>query len=189
MILTKKYLDYLEKWEGGDNLANLAFDAGGRTNKGITIATWSRLAPRLGYDPTLNGLLKMTYEQWTAMVNEYGKSLVLSGLPEGAAFHVFDYFWGSGSYGVMVVQKRIQYNAETGNLLIDGVFGPRSNVALKRFISANNNWYQLLVDDRKNHMDQLRNTGLPQYTRNYRGWMNRIEEFERLFRPKENKNV
>ena len=122
MANVDKLLPFILKWEGG--FANDPADAGGATNKGVTIATWKRC----GYDKDGDGdidvvdlklitnndvrnrVLKPAYwDRWKAD-NIHSQKI---------ANILVDWVWGSGKHGIVIPQRLLGVNP-------DGIVGDKT---------------------------------------------------------------
>lgn len=153
----KFVLPKLEKWEGG--ISNNPNDTGGFTNKGITIGTWSTLAPKLlGIAGTTSTLSAMNNSQWETIVKYYWDKVSGDEIQnQGVANLLFDSYWNSGWYGP---QRMVIYF----NKVYGTNFNTSANQSLitKDFINAVNskNGYEvceLFWKSRKEHYEAIVN--------------------------------
>lgn len=179
----KLVLDKLSKLEGG--VSNNVNDSGGYTNRGITIGTWSDLAPKLfGIAGTTDSLSRMTQDQWERIVEYYWDSVHASDFQsQGVAELMFDSYFNSGWYGPQ--KMVISFNKKYGTTFNTDV---RSTILPKQFIDAVNekNGYevcQLFWDARKSYYEALvaANPSQRQVQGErvfLNGWLNRLNEYK-----------
>lgn len=121
-----KLAPFVLSYEGG--FVNDPDDAGGATNKGVTLATWRRV----GYDKdgdgdidvadlklisdeeAVNAVLRPHYwNRWKAdQINSQSLANIL-----------VDWVWGSGKHGIVIPQRMLGVQA-------DGIVGPKTLAAL-----------------------------------------------------------
>lgn len=121
-----KLATFVLSYEGG--FVNDPDDAGGATNKGVTLATWRRV----GYDKdgdgdidvadlklisdeeAVNAVLRPHYwNRWKAdQINSQSLANIL-----------VDWVWGSGKHGIVIPQRMLGVQA-------DGIVGPKTLAAL-----------------------------------------------------------
>lgn len=122
----QKLAKFILSFEGG--YVNDPADAGGATNKGVTIATWKSQ----GYDKNGDGKidvkdLKLISDQDAINVvmkphywNRWKADKIND---EWLAYLLVDWVWGSGAYGITKVQKYL-------GVVNDGIVGPKTLAAL-----------------------------------------------------------
>lgn len=120
MADAEKLKPFILRWEGG--FVNDPDDAGGATNKGVTIATFRQF---YGKDATVEQLKRMTDEQWlcifkTGYWDRWRADEINS---QSIANIVVDWVWASGSIGITRVQKILGVEA-------DGIVGRKTLTAL-----------------------------------------------------------
>jgi lysozyme family protein len=178
------------KWEGG--FVNDPADAGGATNKGVTIATWRRV----GYDKDGDGdvdvgdlklisaqdvrdrVLKPYYwDKWRA--DEINSQKVANIL--------VDWVWGSGKYGITIPQRILGVEADgiVGNKTLSAVnFADpdqlysavyKARVDFLNEITQNSiATYEKKLGRKATESELLRDT----YKRFIKGWLNRLESIK-----------
>lgn len=116
----EKLKKFILSWEGG--FVNDPRDAGGATNKGITLATFRQV---YGKDKTVSDLKKITDSQWTTIFKKYywdrWKADQIKN--KWVAYLLVDWLWHSGKYGITKVQQYLKLTA-------DGIVGPKTINAL-----------------------------------------------------------
>lgn len=120
MADAQKLVPFILRWEGG--FVNDPDDAGGATNKGVTIATFRQF---YGAAATVEQLKRITDEQWFHIFkagywDRWRADEIAS---QSVANIVVDWVWASGSYGITRVQKILGVDP-------DGIVGPKTLAAL-----------------------------------------------------------
>lgn len=111
---------FILSWEGG--YVNDPADAGGATNKGVTIGTFRQV---FGNDKTVADLKAMTGAQWHTIFKRYywDRWKADEILDQSVANMLVDWVWASGQYGITNVQKLL-------GVVADGVVGRKTLAAL-----------------------------------------------------------
>lgn len=136
---SKVDLNELSKHEGG--FANHPNDPGKETNRGVTIKTWNAAAAKYGWTPGVEGLKKITQDQWVTIAKTYYWDFMrLDSVDNQAiASAIFHITWGSGP-GVVatIVQQalndigiKVQIDVVNGKLY-RGVIGPETRGGIAR---------------------------------------------------------
>lgn len=187
-------LPYILKFEGG--FVNDPADAGGATNKGVTIATWRQV----GYDKDGDGdidvadlklltdadvrnrVLKPAFwDRWKA-------DRIIS---QGVANILVDWVWGSGKHGIVIPQRLL-------GVVPDGIVGEKTLAAVN---AANpRQLFDAIFEARKKFLHDITNQSVARYERKIgrkateaelkkhtnkrfiKGWLNRLEAIKQ-FRP------
>ena len=172
---------FILSWEGG--FVNDPADAGGATNKGVTIGTFRQV---FGKDKTVADLKAMTDAQWHTIFKRYywDKWKADQILDQSIANTVVDWVWASGQYGITNVQKLLGVAA-------DGVVGPKTIAALdskdakklfrdiyaarlsyyNRIIQASVQKYERKIGRKSTRQEQLKYTN----ERFRKGWIRRLD--------------
>ena len=172
---------FILSWEGG--FVNDPADAGGATNKGVTIGTFRQV---FGKDKTVADLKVMTDAQWHTIFKRYywDKWKADQILDQSIANTVVDWVWASGQYGITNVQKLLGVAA-------DGVVGPKTIAALNskdakklfrdiyaarlsyynRIIQASVQKYERKIGRKSTRQEQLKYTN----ERFRKGWIRRLD--------------
>lgn len=120
MANPQKLVPFILRWEGG--FVNDPDDAGGATNKGVTIATFRQF---YGADATVEQLKHITDEQWFNIFKSgyWDRWRADEIACQSIANIVVDWVWASGSHGITQVQKILGVDT-------DGIVGPKTLAAL-----------------------------------------------------------
>ena len=118
---------FIRTFEGG--FVNDTDDAGGATNRGVTIATWRKQ----GYDKDNDGDidvadLKIITDDDAMNImkrNYWDRWQADKIIDQSIANILVDWVWGSGSYGIKIPQRML-------GVKVDGVVGPKTIDALNR---------------------------------------------------------
>lgn len=174
------WYSYMRKWEGG--YSNDPDDPGGETMRGVTLRTFRRLGPKLGYAGN-------DYELFRRMPEELHRKIAREAFwnpvakyleNECITIYVVDYIWGSGSVGVKKIQRYLNERYGAG-LEVDGIFGAKTAEALNKAIKKRGAKSVLkdLMNIREHHLlVQLQ----PKYSKFYKGWRNRLMDARRVVR-------
>lgn len=187
-------LPYILKFEGG--FVNDPADAGGATNKGVTIATWRQV----GYDKDGDGdidvadlklltdadvrnrVLKPAFwDRWKA-------DRIIS---QGVANILVDWVWGSGKHGIVIPQRLL-------GVVSDGIVGEKTLAAVNA--ADPRQLFDAIFEARKKFLHDITNQSIARYERKIgrkateaelkkhtnkrfiKGWLNRLEAIKQ-FRP------
>lgn len=180
MANIKPYAVWNRKWEGG--YVNDPDDAGGETNKGITIATWKKAGNDIGeklknvihkgkhYNLVTKSLYEMTDQQhedvlkrlfWDVWKGDEIKS-------QSVAEMVVQWFWGSGYEGIKRTQKVL-------GVVADGIVG---NKTLATLNSADpKELFYKLKQARIDHFNEIVQKR-PSNAKFLKGWLNRLNDLK-----------
>ena len=158
------------KWEGG--YVNDILDKGGATNKGITISTWKSQ----GWDKDSDGdidvedLKKITVEDFTIILkkNYWDRWKADNIINQSIADIVVDWVWGSGVWGIKIVQRIL-------DLKEDGIVG---NITLTKLNNANQKeLFDKIFQARLKFINDIVKNN-PSQKRFIKGWTNRLNDFK-----------
>lgn len=184
---------FILKWEGG--FVNDPADAGGATNKGVTISTWQKC----GYDK--NGDGKIDVADLKLISNDDVKNRVLKPYywdkwkadqikSQKIACILVDWVWGSGVYGIKIPQRLLGVEA-------DGIVGKKTLAALNAqdpdklfdklyqarvkyfndIVASSVAKYEARIGRKSTETERLRHTN----QRFLKGWMNRLNDLKKTF--------
>ena len=187
-------LPYILKFEGG--FVNAPADAGGATNKGVTIATWRQV----GYDKDGDGDIDVA--DLKLLTNADVRNRVLKPAfwdrwkadrikSQGVANILVDWVWGSGKHGIVIPQRLL-------GVVPDGIVGEKTLAAVNAADSRQ--LFDAIFEARKKFLHDITNQSIARYERKIgrkateaelkkhtnkrfiKGWLNRLEAIKQ-FRP------
>lgn len=152
------------RWEGG--FVNDPDDAGGATNKGVTLATFRKF---YGADATVAQLKKITDEQWLHIfkVGYWNKFKADDITDQSVANMCVDWLYNSGIAAIKRVQKIV-------GVVDDGIVGPKTIAAINAK-EAQPLFYQIRAARIAFVETIARNK--PSQRKFLQGWKNRILSF------------
>lgn len=168
----------LLRHEGG--FVNDPADPGGATNKGVTMGTFQQCARRiLGVEPTLDNLRALSdadagkiYKAlyWDKV---HGDEIALQDL----ANIVFDFHVNAGGNASKLLQRVLNAQGVTPQIVVDGVIGAGTLAALGKV--DNVAVYTAYKQGRKDYYNTLvaQRPGLGKFLK---GWLNRVDSFPDL---------
>lgn len=185
-------LPYILRWEGG--FVNDPADAGGATNKGVTIATWRQVGydkngdgkidvedlKLISNDDVLNRVLKPHYwDRWKAdQINSQKIANIL-----------VDWVWGSGKHGIVIPQRILGVEADgvVGNQtlsavnfadpdqLFDAIFQARIDF-FNEITQSSIAKYEQKIGRKATEQELLKHTN----KRFLKGWLNRLQSIKTI---------
>ena len=172
MADVKKLFPFILRWEGG--FVNDPADAGGATNKGVTIATWRQVGydkdcdgdidvadlKLISNDDVLNRVLKPHYwDRWKAdhIINQSVANILV------------DWVWASGIHGIKIPQRLL-------NLQADGVVGPITLNAVNNYPNQAKLFYRI-QQARVAFIDEIC-ANRPANSKFKKGWLNRLYDIQ-----------
>lgn len=187
-------LPYILKFEGG--FVNDPADAGGATNKGVTIATWRQV----GYDKDGDGDIDVA--DLKLLTNADVRNRVLKPAfwdrwkadrikSQGVANILVDWVWGSGKHGIVIPQRLL-------GVVPDGIVGEKTLAAVNA--ADPRQLFDAIFEARKKFLHDITNQSVAKYERKIgrkateaelkkhtnkrfiNGWLNRLEAIKE-FRP------
>lgn len=144
---------FILSWEGG--FVNDPADAGGATNKGVTIGTFRQV---FGKDKTVADLKAMTDGQWHTIFKRYywDKWKADHIIDQSVANMVVDWVWASGQNGITNVQKLLGVAA-------DGVVGQKTLDALNK--QDGKELFRKIYEVRKAYYDRIIQASVTKFER------------------------
>ena len=163
----KHIIPFIKRAEGG--YVNDPLDAGGETNKGITIATWKSMFGDKAHDR----FLKMSDEDWGVIFKKlyWDKMLGDQIHSQRIADIIVDWVWGSGSHYAEADVQDILVHAFGDHIAVDGAFGPATIAAINA--ADEQRLFDLIVVKRNWFFDQCV-VSHPTNARFLQGWKNRL---------------
>ena len=174
------------KWEGGlsrnpnDTASRVPAPwpfngvTGWHTNKGVTYATFSSLAPRLGYKNDADTFFTMPSNVWGLIFkNGYWDKVQGDKIKSQAVANLLaDWYWGSGSNAVKNLQQVL--NRSFGyKLAEDGIMGPKTLEATNKVDAKK--LFDLLHAEKVDFYNQIVKNDPSQQTF-LKGWLNRAAD-------------
>lgn len=161
---------FILSWEGG--YVNDPCDAGGATNKGVTIATWKRQ----GYDKNGDGVidvkdLKLITDSDACSIlkkNYWDRWCADSIEDQSIANTLVDWVWGSGCYGIKIPQQML-------NVTADGIVGPKTIRALNE--QDPKEFFDKLSSRRRAYLESICKTR-PANRKFLKGWLRRLDSIQ-----------
>ena len=185
-------LPFILKWEGG--FVNDPADAGGATNKGVTIETWRKC----GYDK--NGDGKIDVEDLKLLTVQDVRDRVLKPCywdrwqadniqSQKIANILVDWVWGSGKWGIVIPQRILGVQADgiVGNKTLSAVNFADPDQLFEAIYKARVDFfneiteksiadYEKKIGRKATEKELLNNTN----KRFLKGWLNRLESIKTL---------
>lgn len=185
-------LPFILKWEGG--FVNDPADAGGATNKGVTIATWRQC----GYDKDGDGDIDV--DDLKLISNEDVKNHILKphywdrwkadGIHNQRIANILvDWVWGSGKHGIVIPQRILGVQADgiVGNKTLSAVNFAEPNQLFAAIYKARVDFLNEITENSIAKYEQkigrkATEKELLKYTnkRFLKGWLNRLESIKTL---------
>jgi len=164
MADVKKLVPFILRWEGG--FVDDPLDAGGATNKGVTIETFKQV---FGQERTVDELKHITDDQWLTILKRfYWNRWKADEIDNQSVANILvDWVWASGRWGIVIPQGIIDVKA-------DGVVGDMTINALNRLNQEE--LFKKIIIARRTFVAQIVNRR-PNQIRFLKGWLNRINAF------------
>ncbi|GBU07953.1 hypothetical protein AwDysgo_12840 [Bacteroidales bacterium] len=192
MANVKLLLPFILKWEGG--FVNDPADAGGATNKGVTIGTWRQVGydkngdgdidvqdlKLITNDDVMNRVLKPHYwDKWKA---DHIQSQKVANI-------LVDWVWCSGKHGIVIPQRVLGVQA-------DGIVGNKTLSAVN--FADPNQLFEAIHKARVDFLNEITESSIAKYERKIRrkatenellkytnkrflkGWLNRLESIKNI---------
>jgi lysozyme family protein len=179
-------LPFILRWEGG--FANDPVDAGGATNKGVTIGTFRQF---YGKDATVEQLKNITDAQWMHILKKgYWDRWQADEIHSQKIANILvDWVWGSGVYGIkipqcilgvkedgIVGQKTLQaVNFADPNELFEAIYQARVKY-FNDIVASSIAKYEATIGRKATEAELLKHTN----KRFLKGWLNRLESIKTI---------
>ena len=184
----QQFVKHILSFEGGlskdprDTAVKYApFPGAYHTNKGVTYAAFTALAPRLGITPVnYERFLKLSDQDVGKFIYEFYKSVNGDKLPGSVGLSVAEAAWGSGPVPAIKQLQQALINLKklpAGSA--DGKFGPRTLAAVKA--TNEKDLYTAFWKVRRAFIDSL--TAQKSYAVYAKGWNRRIDSFLNTIKP------
>jgi len=184
----QQFVKHILSFEGGlskdprDTAVKYApFPGAYHTNKGVTYAAFTALAPRLGITPVnYERFLKLSDQDVGKFIYEFYKSVNGDKLPGSVGLSVAEAAWGSGPVPAIKQLQQALINLKklpAGSS--DGKFGPQTLAAVKA--TNEKDLYTAFWKVRRAFIDSL--TAQKSYAVYAKGWNRRIDSFLNTIKP------
>lgn len=170
----RKLVPFILRWEGG--VSDDPADSGGLTNKGITYSTYEQLAKKvLGKEPTKTNFLNMTANDAALFVKHFWDKATNNNSinSQKIAEAVTNWYWGSGSVGIMEFQRLLNERFNAG-LKVDGVVGINTVTAANK-INPDKLFIEMIKARKQFFEDLVKKR--PKDAKFLNGWLNRLDDF------------
>lgn len=156
---------HILSWEGG--FVNDPADAGGATNKGITLATYRRV---FGNNRTVADLKKMTDYEWLLIFKKYywDKWKADQINDQSIANLLVGWVWGSGKYGITIPQKLL-------GVVADGIVGAKTLAAVNNYPDQKK-LFDLLKARKEKYLRDIC-VSRPANKKFLKGWLRRLNSY------------
>ncbi|MEY2739828.1 MAG: hypothetical protein RL259_1737 [Bacteroidota bacterium] len=182
-----KYIAFLQYWEGGTSSKKSDYASkcheGIHTVKGITWCTYQDLQAVLGNTPDYSKFLNMTQNEWNFLYNLYFRRFDLNKLEAlwkkypMIAYQVMEVYWMAGPLNCerMFAEFQRRWFKITDSDI-------KLNEIIDNFLNMTNTYRSVLYmlwHRRQMYYARLRDNG----SKNYNGWMNRLNDLYKKFAP------
>lgn len=191
----QQFVKHILSFEGGlskdpkDTAVQYApFPGAYHTNKGVTYASFTALAPKLGISPVnYDHFIKLTDAEVAKFIYKFYETVHGPQLPGTVGLSVAEAAWGSGpnraikqlQQALVNLNKLPSINPKTGKSNIDGVWGKDTLAAVQK--TGEKQLYDAFWKVRKDFIDKLKVT--PGYTQYAKGWTRRYTSFLNTIKP------
>lgn len=165
-----KLVPIILKWEGG--FVNDPDDLGGATNKGITIATYTKYRKdKKLQPPTIADLKNIPNNEWMDILKTYywdrWQADRISN--QSIANILVDWVWASGAHGIKRPQRLLEVED-------DGIVGVITLSALNSYTNQHE-LFEIIKADRVKFINDIC-LRRPVNAKFKRGWLNRLNDFK-----------
>lgn len=185
-------LPFILKWEGG--FVNDPADAGGATNKGVTIGTWRQV----GYDKDGDGdidvkdlkLLSNNDVRDRVLKPHYWDRWKADNIQSQKIANILvDWVWGSGKHGIVIPQRLL-------GVKDDGIVGEKTLSAVN--FADPNQLFDVIYKARVDFLNEITQSSIAKYEKKIghkateselmkytnkrflKGWLNRLADIKRI---------
>lgn len=153
---------FIKSFEGG--FVNDPADAGGATNKGITLTTYRRV---FGNNRTIADLKAMTDYEWLLIFKKYywDKWKADQIKDQSIANLLVGWVWGSGKYGITLPQKVL-------GVVADGIVGAKTLTAVNNYPDQRK-LFELLKARKEKYLRDIC-VSRPANKKFLKGWLRRL---------------
>ena len=173
-----KFCRWLPTVEGG--WANDPTDRGGATNMGVTIGTFQRLGPALGFkDTSIQALKELTHLTIKPFYKHYWQASGAAQINDPNSLLLGDTYWLAGYWGIHILQHIAD---KAKDIKIDGKFGPLTLGAYKAYVSQYGvqHFGEAYIKRRIEFHTSDVNLH-PEQAKFLNGWLNRCAQLKRLW--------
>ncbi len=163
----KQLIPFILKWEGG--YVNDPDDAGGATNRGVTIGTYTQYYRGKGLPPpTIIDLKRLSDDEWEDIFKKmywdrYKADLINS---QAVANICVDWLWASGVWGIKHVQRLLGITA-------DGIVGKQTIGTINA--QEPRRLFERIKEERVLFIERII-AKRPANAKFRRGWLNRLND-------------
>ncbi|MDD3229622.1 MAG: glycosyl hydrolase 108 family protein [Oscillospiraceae bacterium] len=169
MANINKLIPFILRWEG--LFVNDPDDAGGATNKGVTLKTYETYCFRKGYPkPTVERLKNIPDSHWTEIIKTmYWDRWKADEIKSQSIANILvDWVWGSGKWGIIIPQRilGVEPDGVVGNITLSALNAREPKELFAAIKAARVNYIDDIIRKRPSNI-KFKN-----------GWMNRLNDIK-----------